>query len=113
MLPVPFWRRDRLTSAVGPDASGSKPGIEWVQTPEKSGMDAVVCLPLWAGPTVGATDCPKTGVAVAAASVTTKRKSRCTFMTTSRYRFARPLSQLLVVGILPQRRERYTPEPST
>jgi hypothetical protein len=42
MLPVPFARRDRLTSAVGPDASGSKPGIEWVQTPEKSGMDAVL-----------------------------------------------------------------------
>src|SRR5437868_2180097 len=27
MSPVPFGRRDRLTSAVGPDASGSNPGI--------------------------------------------------------------------------------------
>src|SRR5580700_1663509 len=84
MLPVPL-RRDRFTTEVGPDDSGSKPGIEGcIHLPEISGMDAVLSLPLLAAPTVGATDCPKTGAAVAAASVATKRKSRCTFMTTSR-----------------------------
>src|SRR5215475_5473352 len=76
-------RRDRLTSEVGPDGSGSKPGIECTQMPEKSGMDAALCLPLLADPAVGATACPKAGVA-AAASVTTKRKSRrCKFMLSS------------------------------
>lgn len=64
-------RRDRLTSEVGPDGSGSKPGMEpWTHMPEKSGMDAP-SLPLLAGATVGATACPKAGVATAAASVTT------------------------------------------
>jgi hypothetical protein len=47
MLPVPFARRDWLTSAVGPDSSGSKPGIEWVQTPDKSGIDELPCVPPW------------------------------------------------------------------
>src|SRR6516165_1867754 len=79
-------RRDRLTNEVGPDGSGSKPGIECTQMPEKSGMDAALCLPLLAGPVVGATACPKAGVAAAAASVTTKRKSRrCKFMLSSRF----------------------------
>src|SRR6516162_8095930 len=83
MLPVPL-RRDRFTTEVGPDDSGSKPGIEGCNhLPEISGIDAPLPLPLLADPTVGAADCPKTGVAVAAASVTTKRKSRWTFMTTS------------------------------
>src|SRR6516165_2856577 len=45
-------RRDQLTSEVGPDGSGSKPGIECTQMPEKSGMDAALCLPLLAGPVV-------------------------------------------------------------
>src|SRR6516165_6399164 len=83
MLPVPL-RRDRFTTEVGPDDSGSKPGIEGCNhLPEISGIDARLSLPLLADPTVGAADCPKTGVAAAAASVTTKRKSRWTFMTTS------------------------------
>ena len=69
-------RRDRLTSEVGPAGSGSKPGIECTQMPEKSGMDAALSLPLLAGPTVGATACPKAGVAAAAVSVTHKRKHR-------------------------------------
>src|SRR5580693_8417585 len=76
MLPVPFARRCRLTSAVGPDASGSKPGIEWFHTPDKSGIDTAPCLPPWDGPAVGATVCAEASVAVAAASVTTKRTSR-------------------------------------
>ena len=87
-LPLPATggvRRDRLTSAVGPDASGSKPGIEWVQTPEKSGMDVALSLPLLAAPTVGVT-CPKPGVAAAAASVTASRKyRRCKLMFSSTF----------------------------
>src|SRR6516162_4525225 len=104
MLPVPL-RRDRFTTDVGPDDNGSKPGIEGCNhLPEIPGIDAALPLPLLADPTVGATDCPKTGVTAAAASVTTKRKSRCTFMTTSRQCFARPHSQVLVIGILSQKR---------
>src|SRR6266446_10860036 len=78
-------RRDRLTSEVGPDGSGSKPGMEpWTHMPAKSGMDAALSLPLSAGATVGATVCPKAGVAAAAASVTTRRKSRrCKVMLSS------------------------------
>jgi hypothetical protein len=52
--------------------------------PEKSGMDAAPSLPLLAGATVGATTCPKEGVAAAAVSVTTKSKyRRCKFMLSS------------------------------
>src|SRR5713101_8446320 len=76
MSPVPFGRRDRLTSAVGPDGSGSNPGSECTQMPEKSGMDAALSSPLPAGPTVGATAWPKAGVTTAAASVNTKGKFR-------------------------------------
>src|SRR5258708_17879499 len=84
MLPVPL-RRDRFTTEVGPDGSGSKPGIEGCNhLPEISGIDAPLSLPLLADPTVGATGCPRTGAAVAAASVTTKRKSLRTFLTTPR-----------------------------
>src|ERR1700693_5083214 len=84
MLLTPL-RRDRLTSEVGPDGSGSKPGIDGCNhVPEKSGTDAALSLPLLARPTGGATACPKAGVAAAAASVTTKRKShRCKFMFSS------------------------------
>jgi hypothetical protein len=67
MSPVPFARRDRLTSAVGPDASGSKPGIEWVQMLDKSGIDELPCVPPWAaGPAVGGTVCAEAGVTAAA-----------------------------------------------
>src|SRR5215472_4814550 len=92
MLPVPL-RRDRFTTEVGPDDSGSKPGIEGCNhLPEISGIDASLSLPLLADPSVGAADCPKTGVAVAAASVTTKRKSRCTPRTVMRCDFIFPPS---------------------
>jgi hypothetical protein len=59
--------------------------------PDKSGMDAALSLPSLAGPSIGATACPKAGVAAAAASVTTKRKSRrCNFMPSSLFiRFCR------------------------
>src|ERR1700730_14355626 len=76
MSPVPFGRRDRLTSAVGPDGSGSNPGSGCTQMPEKSGIDAALSSPLPAGPTVGATAWPKAGVTTAAASVNTKGKFR-------------------------------------
>src|SRR5712671_4042498 len=76
MSPVPFGRRDRLTSAVGPDGSGSNPGSGCSQMPEKSGMGAPLSSPLPAGPTVGATAWPKAGVTTAAASVNTKGKFR-------------------------------------
>ena len=72
-------RRERSTSAVGPDGSGSKPGMECTQMPERSGMDAALSLPL-----LGATGCPKAGVAAAAATVNAARKSRhCEFMLSS------------------------------
>src|ERR1700694_1873882 len=74
MSPVPFGRRDRLTSAVGPDGSGSNPGSPCTQKPEKSGMAAALSSPLPAGSTVGATAWPKAGVATA--SVNAKAKFR-------------------------------------
>src|SRR5215475_10556310 len=81
MSPVPFSRRDRLTSAVGPDASGSNPGIECTQMPDKSGMDAELSSSLPTGPAVGAITCPRTGVATAAASANAKDKFRhCEFI---------------------------------
>ena len=78
-------RRERLISEVGPDGSGSKPGMEpCTHMPEKSRTDAALALTPSAGATVCATACPKAGVAAAAASVTTKRKSRrCKVMLSS------------------------------
>src|ERR1700722_9290452 len=76
MSPVPFGRRARLTSAVGPDGSGSNPGSPCTHRPLKSGMDAPLSSPLPAGPTVGATAWPKAGVTTATASVNTKGKFR-------------------------------------
>ena len=56
----------------------------WTHMPEKSGVDAALTLPLLLGAIVGATAWPKAGVAAAAASVTTKRKSRrCNVMLSS------------------------------
>src|SRR5580704_4274096 len=51
MLPVPACgpvrSRDLFTTEVGPDDSGSKPGIEGCNhTPETSGIDAPLCAPL-------------------------------------------------------------------
>src|ERR1700704_329533 len=74
MSPVPFGRRDRLTSAVGPDGNGSNPGSGCTQGPEKSGMDSALSLPPLAAPTVGGTACPKAGVKTIAASVNTRGK---------------------------------------
>src|SRR5437763_3271673 len=76
MSPVPFGRRDRLISEVGPNASGSYPGFAWTHSPEKSGTDAALASPLAVGPAVGTTACRKAGVAAAAESVATRRKSR-------------------------------------
>src|SRR5215470_15536534 len=76
MSPVPFARRDRLTSAVGPDASGSNPGRECTQVPDKSGMDAPLSSPLPAGLSVGTTACPKAGVTTAATTANTRGKFR-------------------------------------
>src|ERR1700730_4329714 len=76
MSPVPFGRRDRLTSAVGPDGSGSNPGSPCTQKPEKSGMAAALSSPLPPGPTAGATAWPKAGVATAAAVMNTKGNFR-------------------------------------
>jgi hypothetical protein len=45
--------------------------------PEKSGIDAVLRVLLLAGPTAGATPCPKAEVIEIAAKITNKRKSRC------------------------------------
>src|SRR6185295_385358 len=68
MSPVPFSRRDRLTSAVGPDAIGSNPGLACAQMPERSGKVALL-LP-------GAAGCPEAVVTAAAATVTSNRKFR-------------------------------------
>src|SRR5580692_120606 len=85
MLPVPL-RRDRFTTEVGPDDSGSKPGIEACNhLPEISGMDAPLSLPL-TDPIVGATDWPKTGVATTAASNTREKFRHCKSMLSSLFR---------------------------
>src|SRR5262245_13855683 len=53
---TPSFVRARLTSAVGPDASASKPGIQGcAQIPEKSGLAALPGAP-----------CPNAGAAVTA-----------------------------------------------
>ena len=59
--------------------------------PEKSGIDAALCVALLGEPAAGAAVCPKAGVAAVAANVTNKRKSRRMFMLTSRSWFARPI----------------------
>jgi len=61
-LRLPFGRRERLMSEVGPDANGSNPGLACVQIPDKSGIDSA----LWLRPTSAA--------AKAAASAMTKGK---------------------------------------
>jgi hypothetical protein len=48
--------------------------------PEKSGIDAALCVPLPAGPAVRSTVCPQAGVIAAAANVTDKNKTRCRCM---------------------------------
>src|SRR5215468_6953961 len=75
-MPAPCGRRALLTTEVGPDASGSKPGKEGCDhMPEKSGMAA--------GPTAGPAVCPKAGVAAASANIISKPKCRCLCMTVS------------------------------
>src|SRR6476646_5353088 len=82
MLPVPFARRCVLTSAVGPDVSGSNPGIECVQMPERSGID---------GEPFG---CAYIGDAAVDTNVTNRRKFRCReFMLSSPFRAAPNMSQ--------------------
>src|SRR5262245_36701791 len=76
---LPSGLRSLLTIGPGPDDGGSKLN-QRPHMPDKSGMDVAFSLPLL-GASVGTTACPKTGVAAAAASVATKRKSRrCKFM---------------------------------
>src|SRR5262252_3564101 len=74
--PVPFGRRDRLTSAVGPDGSGSNPGSGCTQTPDKSGTDAPPSSPLPVGLSEGAPACPKAGVTITAATANARGKFR-------------------------------------
>src|SRR6516225_2173970 len=72
-------RRDRLTSDVGPAASGSKPGIECTQMPERSGTAAAPSVL-----TAGAAASPKASGTAAATSVTIEGKyRRCRFMVSS------------------------------
>src|SRR6516165_10458223 len=73
-------RRDRLTSDVGPAASGSKPGIECTQVPERSGTAAAPSVLLAAD----AVACPKASGAAAATSVAIEGKHRrCRLMVSS------------------------------
>src|SRR5262249_5247479 len=51
--------------------------------PEKSGMDAALCVTPLAVPTARPTVCPKVDVAAAATNDTNKRKSRCLCMPNS------------------------------
>src|ERR1700752_2405266 len=64
MSPVPFGRRLRLTSEVGPDASGSNPGLACAHLPDKFGTDLALSL------------CPRAGVTSAAANVSAQGKFR-------------------------------------
>src|SRR5215468_10123010 len=76
--------RSLLTIGPGPDDGGSKLN-QRPHMPDKSGMDVAFSLPPL-GASVGTTASPKTGVAAAAASVATKRKSRrCKFMLSSHF----------------------------
>src|SRR6266849_2075504 len=73
---APCGRRDLLTTELGPEASGSKPGKEGCdQMPEKSGMAA--------GATAGPAVWPKADVIVATASIVSKPISHCLCMTVS------------------------------
>src|SRR5580704_10765755 len=75
-------RRDLFVREVGPDARGSKPGMDgWIHQPEKSGMDAA-----------GAAACPKTGVTAAADNVTRIRNFHRRFMFPSLSCFRQHLS---------------------
>jgi hypothetical protein len=80
--------RDLFVTGPGPDAGGPRPGRnQRCHTPEKSGVDAALCVPLPAGAAVGADRCPHAGE-TAAASVTNKKKSRSrTFMVSALSRF--------------------------
>src|SRR5260370_11519258 len=72
-------RRDGLVTGPGPDGGGSKPPVRngLPHMPEKSGMDAGPCAPLVADPAAGTNVCPQAGVAMAAANIANKRKTRC------------------------------------
>src|SRR3984893_16656732 len=73
---LPSGLRSLLTIGPGPDDGGSKLN-QRPHMPDRSGMDVAFSAPLLAGGSGGIPACPKTGVAAAAASVATKRKSRC------------------------------------
>src|SRR6185437_5207111 len=68
---------------VGPDASGSNPGLACVHTPDKSGIEEPC-------------GCPKTGVATAATNVASRRKfRRRVFMFSSLSWFASTFATML------------------
>jgi hypothetical protein len=69
------WTGDRLgernlfVTGPGPASGGSKPGKDTrAHMPEKSGVDAALCVPAPVGQTERAGVCPKAGVAAAAAN---------------------------------------------
>src|SRR5215467_11217862 len=65
MSPVPFGRRDRLISEVGPERIGSKPGFACIQMPDRSGTAFVLSLAA-----------PKAGVRAATANTSPRGKFR-------------------------------------
>jgi hypothetical protein len=69
-----------LTSEVGPDASGSKPGKDRrAHMPEKSVSNAAPCAPASSGPAAGPAVCPQDGIA-ASSSVAVTRADRVFMM---------------------------------
>src|SRR3974390_1246815 len=65
MLLTPF-RCDMFLTGPGPAGGGSTSGqVKWAHMPEKSGMAALSCTPLLAGPPAGVVVCARSGVAAA------------------------------------------------
>src|SRR5579871_4864082 len=94
---VPSGLRSLLTTGPGPDDGGSKVN-QRPHMPDKSGMDAAASVPLLIGATVGATACPKRGVATTDVTVTTKRKyRRFKFMLSSLFHRFRAPTKILSV----------------
>jgi hypothetical protein len=74
----PVRTRVLFRTGPGPDSGGSKAlSALLLQVPEKSGIEAVLCAVLIAGPTAGATTCPKAGGMEIADTIANERKSRC------------------------------------
>jgi hypothetical protein len=104
---VPSGRPSLLTTGPGPDGSCSKVN-QSPHIPNKSGIDAAFSLAPVRAAAVGAA-CPKVGVSVAAASVTTKRQCCVDSCSCPRFvEFRRELSHkaTLLLPSLPQPRNR-------